>query len=102
MRAARTPSNPQIPMLQLRLRDQLLRGAAPYRAAALDDVVAVGDAGEVLDVLVDDQHLLLAARQRGAHIAGSFSEPRKQRVDLTQGPRLGIAETIAGRGDQVL
>src|ERR1700722_10285370 len=46
-------SHPQIPMLQIGLRDQLLRRPAPYRASALDDVMAVGDAGEVFDVLVD-------------------------------------------------
>src|SRR5258705_9203223 len=38
-------SNPQIPMLQLRLGDQLLGRAAPHGAAALDDVVAVRGAG---------------------------------------------------------
>src|ERR1700674_5250360 len=52
------PSNPQISVLQIRLGDQLRRGAAPHGAPALDDVVAVGDAGEVLDVLVDHQHRL--------------------------------------------
>ena len=45
-------------MLQIRLGDQLRRGAAPHGAPALDDVVPVGDAGEVLDVLVDHQHRL--------------------------------------------
>ena len=50
-------------MLQIRLGDQLLRRAAPHRPAALDDVVAVGDAGEVFDVLVDHQHRLAARFQ---------------------------------------
>src|SRR5439155_12978632 len=43
-------SNPQIFMLQIRLRQQLIRGTAPHSLAALDDGVAVADAGEVVDV----------------------------------------------------
>jgi hypothetical protein len=50
--------NPEIAVLQIGLRDQLLRRAAPDRATALDDVVAVGDAGEIFYVLVDHQHRL--------------------------------------------
>jgi len=46
-------SNPQIFVLQIGLGDQLLGGAAPNRAAALDDEVAIGDAGKMFDVLVD-------------------------------------------------
>src|SRR5258708_37229987 len=38
-------SHPKIPMLQIGLGDQLFRPAAPHRAAALDDVVAVRAAG---------------------------------------------------------
>jgi hypothetical protein len=57
--AASGPSlNPEIAVLQIGLRDQLLRRAAPDRATALDDVVAVGDAGEIFYVLVDHQHRL--------------------------------------------
>src|SRR5438874_243989 len=56
-------SNPQIPVLQIRLGDQLLARPAPHRPPALDDVVAVGDAGEVGDVLVDDEHRLPASLQ---------------------------------------
>ena len=44
LRALTGRSNPQIPVLQIRLGQQLLRGAAPHGAAALDHVVAVGDA----------------------------------------------------------
>src|ERR1700730_12198922 len=40
----RDVSLPKKPMLQLGLSDQLLRRPAPYRASALDDVMAVGDA----------------------------------------------------------
>ena len=120
--------------------------AAPHRPSALDDVVAVGDAGEVGDVLVDHQHrlpaalqhrqavpdfladqrreafggfvedqqfrighqraadrqhLLLAAGQRHAHVAAALGEPRKQRVDFLDGPGIGIAETVAGGGDEI-
>jgi hypothetical protein len=70
MRAGRTKAQPirnsdsKIPMLQLRLGDQLFRRTAPHRPPALDDVVPVGDARQVLDFLVDHQHRL-AARSHG-------------------------------------
>jgi hypothetical protein len=54
---------PLIPMLQVGLGEQLLRCAAPHGPSALDDVVAVGDAREVADVLVDHEHGLAAAFQ---------------------------------------
>src|SRR5258705_7083376 len=44
-------SHPQIPVLQIRLGDQFLRGAAPHRAPALDDVVAEGQDGGGFDLL---------------------------------------------------
>src|SRR5262249_23407457 len=50
--------DPQIPVLQLGLGQQLLGGAAPHGAAAFDHVVTVGDFGEVAYILVDDQHRL--------------------------------------------
>ena len=39
-------SDPEITVLQIGLGDQLLGRAAPHGAAALDDEVAVGDAGD--------------------------------------------------------
>src|SRR5258708_31731009 len=51
-------SNPEIAMLQIGLGDQRFRRSAPHRVAALDDVMPVGDAREILDVLVDHQHRL--------------------------------------------
>ena len=50
----------------------------------------------------DRQHLLLAAGQRAAHIAAALGEPRKQRVDLFERPRIDGAEPVAGGGDQIL
>jgi len=38
---------------------------------------------------------LLAAGQRDAHIAGALGEPRKQRMDLVDGPGIGGTEAIA-------
>ena len=48
-------------MLHVGRGGELGRGAAPHHAAALDEVVAVGDAGQRLDVLVDDQDRLAGA-----------------------------------------
>src|SRR4030088_306653 len=56
-------SNPEIPMLQVGLCDQLRRRAAPHRAAALNDVMPVGNACEILNVLVDHQNRLAARLQ---------------------------------------
>src|ERR1700746_1789188 len=53
-------SNSQIPMLQLRCGHQLAGRAAPHRAAALDDVMAVADTAEMLDILFDHQDRLPA------------------------------------------
>src|SRR5580704_19720120 len=62
-RRTRPRSHPEISVLQIRLGDQLGRRAAPHRPSAFDDVVTVGDAGEVFDVLVDHQNRLAARLQ---------------------------------------
>jgi hypothetical protein len=48
-------------MLQIGFVNQLLRRAAPYRAAALEDVMPVGNAGEIFDILVEHQNRLSVA-----------------------------------------
>jgi hypothetical protein len=79
-------------VLQLRLRDQLRRRAAPHRAAAFDDVVPVGDAGEVLDVLVDHQYRL-SARFKHRQAAPDFlADQRRESFGgfiQDQQPRIG-------------
>ena len=55
--------NAQIAVLNIRRVGQFVRAAGPHHAAALDDVVAVGDAGERVDVLVDDQDRLARRAQ---------------------------------------
>src|SRR5215470_6387711 len=50
------PSNSEIPVLQLRLGHELLGGAVPHRAAALDDVMPIANPRQMLDILVDHQN----------------------------------------------
>src|SRR5215813_11535129 len=56
-------SDSKIAVLQVRLGQQPLRCPAPDRPSPLDDVVAVADARQVLDVLVDHQDRLAARFQ---------------------------------------
>jgi hypothetical protein len=84
-------SNPK----QLRLRDQLLRRAAPHRAAALDDVVPVGNAGEIPDVLVDHQNRLAA---RFSTSTGSSRFPRGSAARGLRWPRPRISKGPARIG----
>src|SRR6266446_10158091 len=70
-------SDSKIPVLDVFVRGQLRRRAAPDDAASLEDVMGVGDAGERADVLVDEQdglargfHALEAAPDLGADQRG--------------------------------
>src|SRR5262249_1323946 len=46
-------SDPEVPVLDVRLASQLARAAGPDDLSLLEDEVAVGDARERVDVLVD-------------------------------------------------
>ncbi len=50
-------------MLDIQARRELRRSAAPHHTAALDHVVAVGDADQRLDILVDQQDRLAVRLQ---------------------------------------
>ena len=49
----------------------------------------------------DRQHLLLAAGEQVRHDAGALGEPRKQRKDFVERPRIGGGGAVSGGGDQV-
>src|ERR1700683_2809805 len=57
------PSNSKITVLDFSRTGQIGRVAGPYHAATFDDGVSVGDAGERIDVLVDDQDGLASGAQ---------------------------------------
>jgi hypothetical protein len=56
-------SDTEIAVLKFGFRDELLRSSAPYRTAALDNVMSVTDRGQVLDILVDHKDRLSARLQ---------------------------------------
>src|SRR2546425_10004183 len=58
-------SNAQMAFLDRARGFQLRRAAGPHHPSALDDVVPVGDAGEGLDVLVDQQDRLAGGLEPG-------------------------------------
>src|SRR5262249_34965016 len=54
--ACRSASHAEIAVLQRDIGAQLGRRALPHDAAFLQHVVAIGDAGQRLDILVDEQN----------------------------------------------
>src|SRR6266850_8340631 len=89
--SARHELNSQIAVLKVRCASERLRGAAPDNATAFDQVMAIGDADERIDILVDNEDRLsrllqmqqalpdLGADER-CKTFGRFVENKKTRV----------------------
>jgi len=50
----------------------------------------------------DGEHLLLAAGKPSAEVAGAVGQPREERIDPVERPRLLRFATVGGEGDEVL
>src|SRR5581483_10007585 len=84
-------SNSKITMLQVGFPDELLRRSTPYRAAALDNVMPVTDAGEISDVLVDHEDRLPARLQHGQAVPDFLADQRRQTLGrLVEDQQSGI------------
>src|SRR5712671_326114 len=72
------PSHPEIAVLDVRRGSELGGAAAPHHLAALDHVMAVGDADQRLDVLVDDQDRLAGGLERREALPDLGTDERRE------------------------
>src|SRR5690348_5619779 len=85
-------SDPEIAVLDIGRGRQFLRAARPNNAAALDDVVPVGDPGQRIDVLVDDQDRLPGCAQELETAPDLVADQRREAFGCfveNEEPRIG-------------
>src|SRR5262249_14293349 len=75
---SKPPLYPEIPMLDIGCRGKLVRRSGPGDTAAFDDVVAIRDLDQRIDILVDDQDRLAASLERREAPPDFLADQRRQ------------------------
>ncbi len=95
--------NPQIAVLQRHVGLERRRIAGPHHLALLDDVVAVGDAGQGLDVLVDDEDRLALGFELFERVPDLDADERRQALGgFVENEQARIGHQGAADGEHLL
>src|SRR5262249_18683678 len=92
VRAPKTPSHAQVPVLYRRRGRKLAGTATPYDFAALDQIMTIGDADQRRDVLVDHQDRLAGILEAREAVPDFGADERCEslgRFVQDQEPRVG-------------
>src|SRR5512134_1578283 len=98
-----TISDAQVAMLHVRVRGELRGRAAPYYAALLEHVMAVGDLRERLHVLVDDEERQPPGLELGDGAVDVLADDRREALGgLVEDQQARVGHEGAADGEHLL